>query len=78
MITEPINAVHSEDMTAYLASLGVLDDVVNGGKKCGICGKVVTVENISCLYPQHDQVKFICDDASCLEAIMTLGEKDHA
>lgn len=72
MTTEPIKAIHSQDMKTYLASLGVLENVLKGISRCAICEKPVTLETIACLYPENTQVMFVCDNASCVESLMKI------
>ena len=78
MSTEPIKAVDSQDMETYLASLGVLDEVLKGNCRCAMCDKPVTLKTISCLYPENGQVMFVCDSAICVESLMKARRKYDA
>jgi len=69
MFTETMRAVHSDDITSLLTSLGILDGVNSGEFKCSVCGEPVTVESISCIYPENDQVMLLCDKTNCVEEL---------
>jgi len=36
------------------------------GKRCAVCNKEVTKENLSMIIPQNGNIFFICDDEKCL------------
>ena len=67
---DKIKAVHSDDISKFLESLEILDDVKNGKYKCSICNKEITLFNIACIYPDGKEVKFCCDNLTCYEAIV--------
>jgi len=60
-----INAVHENDLPSLLESLGLLESVKNGLILCHFCSKVITLENLNCLYPKDGEIKFCCDNLEC-------------
>ena len=70
MKVDKIKAVHSDDLEQYLESLGLLSSIKEGRFLCSICGKIITLENILCIYPENQEVKFCCDSSECYEVIL--------
>lgn len=64
-----MKAVLDEDLDKLLESLGVYDSVVSGNEKCFFCGKTVTLENLSSIFPLNREVKFCCDDLICVNQL---------
>jgi hypothetical protein len=46
-----ISAVHDDDLMEFLSSLGVLSDIKNGKARCKFCHKVVTLDNLTAVFP---------------------------
>lgn len=63
---ETLQAVHDIKFEQFLRNINRYDDVVAGKCKCKFCGKVVTLENIACIFPESGTVKFVCDELNCL------------
>ncbi|MGH9516017.1 MAG: hypothetical protein ACRD3P_10115 [Terriglobales bacterium] len=61
-----ISAVHDDDLTKFLAGLGVLSQVVNGEARCKFCRGTVTMENLVAVFPESGDIKFVCDRPGCL------------
>jgi len=64
-----IAAVHDDDLTDFLGSLGVLSDVTNGRAKCKFCGGPVTLANLVAVFPESGDIKFVCDKTGCLPSL---------
>jgi len=63
---ETVNAVHDDQFEGFLRKLGVYFDVVNGGKKCKFCGKIVSYYYISTVFAESDDIKFVCEKPECI------------
>ena len=63
---ETLQAVHDIKFEQFLRNINKYEDVVAGKCKCKFCGKVVTLENIACIFPESGTVKFVCDEMNCL------------
>jgi len=64
-----IAAVHDDNLTDFLESLGVLSDVTNGRAKCKFCHRLVTLDNLAAVFPESGDVKFVCDNVGCLPSL---------
>lgn len=71
---EKLRAVHDNDLEQFLASIGVLDQVVDGYHKCVICDTKITMDNLGAVYPKNDKINFVCDRLSCLAKINLSNE----
>lgn len=65
-----IKAVYGEDLEEYLDSLGVLEDVKSGNKTCFYCGVAVNINDISTIFPEHNDVQICCSDFGCYQKLM--------
>ena len=63
---ETLQAVHDIKFEQFLININRYDDVVAGKCKCKFCGKIVTIDNIACIFPESGAVKFVCSEMSCL------------
>lgn len=60
-----IKAVHDDDLARLLDSLGVLNDVYEGKKKCYFCGQTITLGTIECIFPKNGEVNICCSARNC-------------
>lgn len=63
---ETVSAVHDYKFCAFLKQLDIYDDVMNGDKKCKFCREPVNVNNISSVFAESGDIKFVCDKPDCL------------
>ena len=63
-----VKAVFEQDISAYLESLGELENVKNGNAACMNCGQTITLENIDVIVPKKGEVRFICWNKECTSA----------
>src|ERR1039457_7270513 len=64
-----IAAVHDDNLTEFLDSLGVLSEVTKGRAKCKFCHGPVTLDNLAAVFPESGDVKFVCDKVGCLPSL---------
>lgn len=65
-----IRAVHEQDLEELLKSLGLSELMAKGELKCGICGSIVNLENLLCIYPSSDEVKVCCKNQECYKSVL--------
>ncbi len=65
MQTDPLHAVHDDDLRKLLGNLGVLDQFDAGQLKCRFCGDVITEKNLNAVFPYSNEVAIVCDKAEC-------------
>lgn len=71
---DKLRAVHDNDLEQFLASLGVLDGVVNGNYHCIVCGLQISIDNLGAASPKDNEVALICNRPACLLEL-DLGKK---
>ncbi len=75
---ETVSAVHDDKFEGFLRRLGVYDDVMNGVKKCKFCGEAVKYDNISSLFAESGDIKFVCEKPECIAKFSEyLADRDH-
>ena len=65
-----IKAVHDQDLGELLKSLGLSELMTKGELTCGICGSIVNLDNLLCIYPSKDEVKVCCKNLECYEQVL--------
>jgi hypothetical protein len=63
-----LKAVHEKDLPQLLASLGILEQVKQGGVACMVCGTAVNLENIFAIVPAGSEVSVVCTRAACIDS----------
>jgi len=69
-----IKAVHEQDLGELLNNLGLSEPIARGELRCGICGSIVNLDNLLCIYPSGDEVKVCCKNPECYKQV--LGEAE--
>ena len=64
-----VKAVHEKDLEQLLNNLGLSEVMARGELKCGICGVIITLDNLLCVYPSGDEVKVCCNKRECYEKV---------
>jgi hypothetical protein len=64
-----ISAVYDDDLSGFLAALGVLGNVKHGKAKCKFCQGTVSLTSLAAVFPESGDIKFVCDQPSCLKAL---------
>jgi len=62
-----ISAVHEENLLELIKGLDLLKDLEAGIIRCKFCGKKITPQNLQSLYPENNEVIFVCDNIECFE-----------
>ena len=62
-----LRAVHDVDLEKVLRKLGIYESIIRGERKCSICGRPTTLDNLGGLYRDDDgTIKLVCNDIKCL------------
>ena len=69
-----LQAVHDDDLSSLLSSLGVYEKVHSGQCTCSFCQKIISLENLGAIIPLNGEIVFSCDSHSCLNSMMEAGE----
>lgn len=64
-----VKAVHEKDLEQLLNNLGLSEVMARGELKCSICGVIITLDNLLCVYPSGDEVKVCCNKRECYEKV---------
>ena len=75
---DPIAAVHDDDLTQFLESIGILADITAARCKCKFCGDLVTLDNLQAVFPDSGNIAIACTKPSCIRALMTRTEEMDA
>ena len=67
---ETINAIDRDDVEEILVDMGIMDKINSGEIHCEICGTVITMENIQCLYTEENVIKICCSNTDCYGVIV--------
>lgn len=70
-----LKAVLENDLERVLANLGILESLRQGQLTCGVCGELVTEQNLRCIYPQGTEVRACCDRLGCFEKAFSSVER---
>jgi hypothetical protein len=62
-----MKAILDIDLEKVLTNLGILESLRQGQLTCGVCGELVTEQNLRCIYPQGTEVRVCCDRPGCVE-----------
>jgi len=76
--TRPLKAVHDDDLTSFLASLGELDAVQRGERRCKFSNDVITLQNLHAIFPESGSIKYVCDKPACVVALANRVGTDEA
>lgn len=71
---EKLKAVHDNDLSQFLSSIGGLEQIINGQHHCKICDIKITLENLGAIYPKGNKINFACNRLSCLTEIELMRE----
>lgn len=63
---ETLQAVHDNKLEQFLRNINKYDDIIAGNCRCKFCGRVISLKNIACIFPESGSIKFVCDDLTCI------------
>lgn len=68
---EKVHAIHKRDLESILKDLGLLDKILAGSLSCTICGKLITIDTLQCLFLEENQIKFCCTNIECYRLVLS-------
>lgn len=69
---EQMNAIFDDDLLEVLDDIGRRGKFERGEEKCKFCRQVVSLSNLSSLFQQSGDIKFVCDSPECLSGLHML------
>lgn len=63
-----VQAVDDRGLKKLLTALGMLD-TLGSTARCARCGEAVMLTTIAAVYPEDGQVRFLCANGKCANAI---------
>lgn len=64
-----IKAVSNKEIESYLKSLGLLDSISSGKKRCSSCGDILDIDSVQAIIPKENEIKILCNKSSCVKKI---------
>jgi hypothetical protein len=68
---EIVHAIHRRDMESILIDLGLFDALLAGSLSCGICGRVLTLDTLQCLYLEESEIRLCCTNVECYVRVVS-------
>jgi hypothetical protein len=72
MADDVLQAIHDDDLMAYLESLGLLKEFQLGRLTCRACGDVITMDNLNAFLPDSGQIRIFCSKPDCVKGLMQI------
>lgn len=63
---ELIKAVHDDELVDFLKGINMYQSIQEGKCTCKYCAKVITIQNMTAVFPESGVIKFVCDDLQCI------------
>ena len=70
MSTGTLTAVHDDDLSAFLKSLGLFADVEAGRMHCWFCDMVIRMSNLRAVFPDSGTVLLSCSKPECIKQLV--------
>ena len=61
-----VKGLFDNDLDIFLKNIKEYNDIMQGRRKCKICNTIITLANISCVFPESGSIKYICDNPGCM------------
>jgi RNA polymerase-binding transcription factor DksA len=69
MKDQSIQAVLEDDLIGLLKSIGELENIENGSRVCGECGRPIALQNLQMIVPaEKGTFRYVCNCLSCIDA----------
>lgn len=63
---ERVEAIHDVDLQNLLRSLGLADDLADGGIPCEFCRASINLDAVGAIFPRGQNISVVCDGARCM------------
>lgn len=64
-----IYVVYDDDLTDFLQSVGLYENIQNGHEKCCVCNEVVDIDRVQGIIKMKKKYRVVCDKKTCIETI---------
>ena len=66
-----VHAIHKRDLDSILKDLGLFNKILESSLFCSICNKLITLENLQCIFMEENKIKFCCNNFDCYECVIS-------
>lgn len=66
-----VSAIHDDDLSRFLESLGLLEKLRAGQLTCHFCKTAVSESNLHAVFPFQRTIRIACDKPECTKALAT-------
>ena len=70
MRTEPLKAVHDDDLDILLDRLGLSGELRAGRLRCKVCEDTITRDTLQALFPDSGIIRVICSKPLCMKQFL--------
>ncbi len=67
---ESISAVHDDDLSDFLTSIGAIHDIEAGKLRCKFCRDTLNFDNIQAIIPDSGNISYVCNKPQCIHDLM--------
>ncbi len=72
IISKKVKVVYDSDLENFLDKVGVLNEILEGQKKCKFTKKIITLENIYSIFKEGGDIKVVSDDPQAIKQFLEL------
>lgn len=65
-----VHAIHKRDLDSILKDFGLFNKILEGSLCCSICNKIITLENLQCIFMEENKIKFCCNNIDCYNCVI--------
>jgi len=76
--TRALTTVYDDDLVRFLTSLGELEAIEHGERRCKFSNDTITLQNLHAIFPESGAVKYVCDKPACVVALAGRVGTDEA
>lgn len=62
-----INAIHDKDLLDLLEKFGLTEKLNSGLLKCKFTQTIITFDNLYSIFPESNNIKFVCDEPEAIK-----------
>ena len=74
---EIIDVIHEKDLEEFLTNTNLSEDFKKEKINCKYCQKTINLQNICGIIINKGEIKFICNDESCYEKLISYHEGEN-
>ena len=66
---ENIKAIHDDNLIELLTNLDLIDNLNASKLNCKFCKEVISLDNLSAIFPDSGSIKLSCDHPKCISKL---------